>query len=192
MCANKGCLYAFVNDKKQNLMHWCFSAIFSDSETLPMCTSGSGTATGNLLYLKNNDYPANIRAEETNCTCSIETTSCTSNINVYFVHFELDDDGSCTDTQKIIINDNGTDSTFTCSDNTYYSITKKLTSSGNYLTVSLENTDGVAAGYVFTGYEGRLNRWRKLLNGIRANSYINLSSTNRNKNRLRLSSAEKV
>ena len=70
--------------------------------------------------------------------------------------------------------DNGTESTFTCSDNTGYSITKKLTSSGNYLTVSLENTAGVNAGYLFTGYEGRFNRWRKLLNGIRATSYINL------------------
>ena len=142
---------------------------------LPMCEAGSGASTGNLLYLKNNDYHRHIRATETNCTCSVETTSCTSNINVYFVHFELDDGGgACTDTQKIIVNDNGTEITFTCSDNTYYSITKKLTSSGNYLTVSLENTDGVAAGYVFTGYEGRLNRWRKLLNGIRATSYINL------------------
>ena len=121
-----------------------------------MCESGSGTSTGNLLYLKNTDYPVNIRTNETSCTCSVETTSCTSNINVYFVHFQLDDgSGSCTDTQKIIINDNGTDSTFTCSDNTYYSITQKLTSSGNYLTVSLENTAGVKAGYLFTGYEGR-------------------------------------
>ena len=122
-----------------------------------MCESGSGTGTGNLLYLKNNDYPINIRDAETNCTCSVETTSCTSNINVYFVHFELGDDGPCTDTQKIIISDNGTESTFTCSNNTGFSITQTLTSSGNYLTVSLENTAGEAVGYVFTGYEGRLS-----------------------------------
>ena len=140
---------------------------------LPMCASDPGTSTGNLLYLTNKAYPASILATETSCTCSVETTSCTSNINVYFVHFQLDDGlGSCTDTQKIIINDNGTESTFTCSDNTGFSITKKLTSSGNYLTVSLENTDGVEAGYLFTGYEGRFNRWRKLLNGIRATSCI--------------------
>ena len=121
-----------------------------------MCASGSAPTTGNLLYLKNDAYPASIRAAETSCTCSVETTSCTSNINVYFLHFELDDGGSCTDTQKIIINDNGTENTFTCSDNTGFTINKTLTSSGNYLTVSLENTDEVIAGYIFTGYEGRL------------------------------------
>ena len=110
---------------------------------LPMCASGSVSSTGNLLYLKNNDYPLYIRATETSCKCSVETTSCASNINVYFRHFELDDGGgSCSGSQKIIINDNGTDSVFTCSDNTYYSITKMLTSSSNYLTVSLENTAG--------------------------------------------------
>ena len=91
------------------------------------------------------------------------------------MHFQLDDgSGSCTDSQKITINDNGTETIFTCSDNTYYSIAKQLTSSGNYLTVSLENIAGVNAGYFVIGYEGRFNRWRKLLNGIRATSYINL------------------
>ena len=134
------------------------SCFFTDPMVLPMCASGSVTSTGNLLYLKNNDYPLYIRATETSCTCSVETTSCASNINVYFRHFELDDGGgSCTDSQKIIINDNGTDSVFTCSDNTYYSITKMLTSSSNYLTVSLENTAGVNAGLVFTEYEGRIS-----------------------------------
>ena len=132
-----------------------FLIFITDSMVLPICASGSGTSTGSLLYLKNNDYPHHVRATETSCTCSIETTSCTSNINVYFVHFELDyGSGACTGTQKIIINDKGTLITFTCSDNTDYYITKKLTSLGNYLTVSLENTDGVEAGYLFTGYEG--------------------------------------
>ena len=127
-----------------------------DSMVLPMCASGSATSTGNLLYLKNKDYPSNIRASETSCTCSVETMNCTSNINVYFIHFELDyGSGSCTHTQKITINDGGTDYTFTCSDNTDFSITKRLTSSGNYLRVLLENTAGVNAGYVLTGYEGR-------------------------------------
>ena len=123
---------------------------------LPICDSGSGTSTGSLLYLKNNAYPASLRATETSCTCSVQTTSCTSNINVYFVHFQLDDgSGLCTDSQKIIINDKGTEITFTCADNIGYSITKKLTSLGNYLTVSLENTAGMNAGYFFIGYEGR-------------------------------------
>ena len=144
-----------------------FLIFIPESQVLSMCASESGTSTGNLLYLKNNDYPIIIRASETSCTCSVETTSCTSNINVYFVHLSL------TGTQKIIINDNGTEKTFTSSDNTGYSITQMPTSSGNYITVSLENTDGMNAGYLFTGYEGRLNRWRKLFNGIRATSYIN-------------------
>ena len=134
---------------------------------LPICASGSGTSTGSLLYLKNNAYPASIWVAETTCTCSVETTSCTSNINVYFVHFELDDgSGSCTDSQKITINDHGTESTFTCSNNTGYSIIQKLTSSGNYLTVSLVNTEMVPAGYFFTGYEGMFIGWRKLLCNI--------------------------
>ena len=133
-----------------------FLIFIPDSMILPMCAAGSGTSTGNLLYLKNQAYPSNIIASETSCTCSVQTTSCTSNINVYFIHFELDyGSGSCTHTQKITINDGGTDYTFTCSDNTDFSITKRLTSSGNYITVSLENTAGVDAGYVLTGYEGR-------------------------------------
>ena len=136
---------------------YAFLIFIPDSMILPICASGSGTSTGSLLYLTNIDYPAKIRDTETNCTCSVETTSCTSNINVYFVHFQLDDgSGSCTDSQKIIINDNGTESIFTCSDNTGFSIIQKLTSLGNYLTVSLENTEVVRAGYFFTGYEGML------------------------------------
>ena len=143
----------YTSELQKRVLH-VFLAFIPDSLVLSICASGSWTSTGGLLYLKNIDYPRRMRDLQTNCTCSVETTSCTSNINVYFIHFELDDDGSCTDTQKIIINDNGAERTFTCSDNTYYSITKKLTSSGNYLTVSLENTDGVGAGYLFTGYEG--------------------------------------
>ena len=145
----------YTSELQKRIVHVILIFI-PDSMVLPICALGSGTTTGKLLYLKNNDYPMYIRATETSCTCSVETTSCTSNINVFFVHFQLDDaGGACTDSQKIMINDNGTERTFTCSDNTYYSITKKLTSSGNYLTVSLENTDWVEAGYLFTGYEGR-------------------------------------
>ena len=129
-----------------------FLIFIPESQVLSMCASESGTSTGNLLYLKNNDYPINIRASETSCTCSVETTNCTSNINVYFVHVTL------TGTQKIIINDNGTESTFTSSNNTDVSITKMLTSLGNYITVSLENTAEANAGYIFTGYEGGLIR----------------------------------
>ena len=77
------------------------------------------------------------------------------------MHVELGDGGgSCTDTQKITITDNGTDHDFTCSNNTKFTITKQLTSLSNYLTVSLENTAGVNDGYAFTGYEGRSFRCR--------------------------------
>ena len=138
-------------------MHrYVFLIFIPDSSVLPVCASGSETTTGDLLYLKNLGYPSKIRNVDTNCTCSVETTSCTSNINVYFVHFELNAGiESCTDAQKITISDNGTESIFTCSDNTGYNITRKVTSSSNYLTVSLENTAVVEAGYFFTGYEGR-------------------------------------
>ena len=135
-----------------------FLILITESQVLPMCASESGTSTGNLLYLKNIAYPASIGATETSCTCSVETTSCTSNINVYFVHLTLNA------TQKIKINDNGAENTYASSDNTDFAITQMLTSSGNYITVSLENTDGMNAGYLFIGYEGMLNAWRKLLN----------------------------
>ena len=122
-----------------------------------MCTTVSTTNTGLPLYLYHRDFPAApIRSADTNCSCSVETASCTSQINVYFVHFELADEGGlCRGTQKIEITDNETEQTFSCSENTYYSITLKMTSSGNYLTISLDNSAATNDGYFWIGFEGR-------------------------------------
>ena len=123
-----------------------------------MCSSATESSTGSPLYLYNTDYPNPIRSTETSCSCSVETSSCTSRINVYLVHFELDDgNGACTDTQTLEINDEGGNQTLTCSDNTDYTITLQKTSTINYVTVTLDNSAGTNAGYAWIGFEGIYN-----------------------------------
>ena len=120
-----------------------------------MCSDISATNTGLPVYLYNQGYPSKIRAADTNCSCSVETANCTSQVNVYFVHFQLaDGNGSCTGTQTIKIASNETERTFTCSVNTYYTITLKMISSTNYLTVLLDNSRGSGDGYFWIGFEG--------------------------------------
>lgn len=124
-----------------------------DTGILEMCSSVTLTDTGSALYFQNADYPSPIRSVETNCVCSIQTTSCTSQIKVYLVHFELDDGGGCTDAQKLQINDTGTIHTLTCSDNTDYTLTHQLTSTSNYITATLDNSAGTNAGRLWIGFE---------------------------------------
>ena len=122
-----------------------------------MCGSGSSTSTGEPLYVENFGYPANqILSFTTSCTCSVEAQSCSSKIKVYFVHFQLHDGGECPGTQKIVINDDEDVHEYTCSENTGYNITSILTSSTNYLTVTLDNPDGVAGGYFWMAFEGNI------------------------------------
>ena len=131
--------------------------IFSDSRVRALCDSVSPSENGSALYLTNKDYPAIIRSTETNCSCSVETRSCSSQINVYFVHVQLDDGGgSCTGNQKIEIDDQGVVHTFTCYNNTGYSITQSLTSSSNYLKIALDNQAGTEDGHFWIGFEGML------------------------------------
>ena len=73
------------------------------------------------------------------------------------MHFQLDDGGNtCSDTQNLEVNDSGTTLTFTCSDNTDYSISVKATSTLNYLTVTFGNPSGTNAGRIWIGFEGKL------------------------------------
>ena len=122
-----------------------------------MCTAEAKTATGSLLYLKNQDYPWEIRADETSCTCSIETKSCDSQIKVYFLHLDLSNGspGVCNPNQKIFITDKETAHTYTCSDDNDYVITLKMTSTSNYITIHLDNPDSVNDGHLWLGFEGR-------------------------------------
>ena len=113
--------------------------------------------TGNLLYLKNQEYPHPIKTDETGCSCSIEAKSCDSQINVYILHLDLSNGtpGVCNSNQRIIITDRDTTHTYTCSDDNNYVITKKMASTSNYITVQLDNPDGVNDGHVWIGFEGR-------------------------------------
>ena len=123
-----------------------------------MCTTESKPAAGNLLYLKNQDYPGPIRVlDDPSCSCSVETKSCESQINVYFLHLDLSNDipGVCNTNQKIVITDQETTHTYTCSDDNDYVITLKLTSTSNYITVQLDNPDRVNDGHFWLGFEGR-------------------------------------
>ena len=133
------------------------AVIFSDSRMSALCDSVSLSETGFALYLTNQDYPSGIRATETSCSCSVETASCSSKINVYFVHFQLVDvGGSCTGNQKIEIDDKGTVHTFTCNNNIGYSIIQRLTSRSNYLKIALDNQSGTRDGHFWIGFEGML------------------------------------
>ena len=119
------------------------------------CPRGKALVTGSISYLKNEDYPSAIRAASRSCSCSVEVHDCSSRIKVYLVHVQLGDGGgSCTGTQQLQINDDGTVTTFTCSDNTDFEITLKLTSSSNYITVTQRNSGGVNDGYLWLGFEG--------------------------------------
>ena len=122
-----------------------------------MCKRGSLTATGAPLYTLNSDYPAGlIRASSTSCSCSVEASSCNSQITVYFVNFELGDGGGlCTGNQNMQIDDKGSIQTYTCSQNTNYGITTTMTSSSNYITMTLDNSAGIADGKFWLGFAGR-------------------------------------
>ena len=121
-----------------------------------MSASSSLTATGSLLYIQNQGYPNTISASDTSGSCSVEVQDCSSQIKVYLVHFQLrDGGGSCTGTQQLQIGDDGTVQTLTCSDNTDFEITLQLTSTTNYITVTLGNSGGVNDGYFWLGFEGR-------------------------------------
>ena len=121
------------------------------------CSTESTTVTGNLLYLQNQEYPNPIRTDETSCTCSIEAKNCDSQINVYILHLDLSNGspGVCNPNQRIIITDGDATHTYTCSDDNDYVITLKMTSMSNYITVQLDNPDGVNDGHVWLGFEGR-------------------------------------
>ena len=86
----------------------CF-ATFSGSRTSKMCTTEAKSETGTLLYLKNQDYPQQIRGDGNSCTCSIEAKSCDSQVNVYILHLDLSNGspGVCNPNQKIVITDKG-------------------------------------------------------------------------------------
>ena len=130
---------------------------FTGARIGSMCDNFSQTNTGAATYIWNQGYPTKIRSTDTSCDCSVETTTCGEQIKVYFVHFELDDGGgACTDTQKIQIDDDGTEHTFTCSQNTGYIITLKMTSTTNYITVTLDNAAGTNDGYFWLGFEGTI------------------------------------
>lgn len=137
-------------------MSWQFSGILISDSRIGVMLLASRQETGNLLYLQNTDYPTGpIRAAETTASCSVETMSCSSQVNVYFVHFELSDGGGlCTDTQNLQVDDKVGFHTYTCSDNTDYTMNLKLTSSSNYLILTLNNPDGVNDGKFKIGFEG--------------------------------------
>ena len=134
----------------------CSSFVYtSETRIVSMCGSVSATSTGQPLYIENFAYPSNaIHSSDTSCSCSVEANSCFARINVYFVHFQLSEVGGCRGSQKIMLNDDGTVHDYTCSNNTGYEITSILTSSSNYLTVTLDNPDGVAGGYFWMAFEG--------------------------------------
>ena len=134
-------------------------SVSESTRILTMSASSSLTATGSLLYIQNQGYPNNkISASDTSGSCSVEVQDCSSQIKVYLVHFQLGDGGgSCTGTQQLQIDDDGTVQTLTCSDNTNFEITLKWTSSINYLTVTLGNSGRVNDGYFWLGFEGKMS-----------------------------------
>ena len=127
--------------------------LFSESRIAHTCTDMSLTATGTLIYLYNKEYPNTILSDESHCTCSIETKNCDAQINVYFLHFDL----KCNQNQKVVITDKDAIHEYTCANNNDYKITLAMTSTTNYITVRLDNPDGVKDGHFWLGFEGRKN-----------------------------------
>ena len=135
------------------LLFVCFLFCFLESRIAKTCTDMSLTATGTLLYLNNKEYSNPIRLDESHCTCSIETKSCDTQINVYFLHIDL----KCKPNQKVVITDRDTTHTYTCADNNNYNITLRMTSTTNYITILLDNPNSVIDGHIWLGFEGRTN-----------------------------------
>lgn len=121
-----------------------------------MCSFESVADTGRLLHIYNRGYPQSILSSDKICSCSVETRKCGSKINVYLIHFQLDDGGKlCTGKQQVHVYDNGSTHILTCFNNTYYSIEKKMTSAANYLTITLEHEGQINEGYIWIAFEGR-------------------------------------
>ena len=121
-----------------------------------MCSVGSLNGIGRLFHINNHGYPDSIASSDTNCSCSVETTDCDSKINVYFIHFKISDgDGLCIGSQKIYVHEYGKQQVLSCNDNTNYTITLRMTSESNYLTVTLDNKEEINGGMLWLGFEGR-------------------------------------
>ena len=122
-----------------------------------MCSTTSVADIGIPLYLYNKDYPSSISSSDTQCSCSVETTDCGSQIDVYFVDFQLaGGDEMCTSaSQQLHIQENSNTMTLECFNDTGYSITKKLTSDSNYLTITLENQDKINKGHFWMAFKGK-------------------------------------
>ena len=128
--------------------------IYFYSKGTSMCSTVEEAVTGSALYLYNTDYPNPIRKPDTACPCSVEATSCSSQINVYLIHFQLEDEEACTNTQQFIIDDIDSSHTLTCSNNTGYTITHILTSASNYITTTLRNPAEINDGRIWIGFKG--------------------------------------
>ena len=130
-----------------------------------MCSVVSQTVKGVPVYLQNHNYPDPMRSVDRRCSCSVQTSISTSKIRVYFVHFQLTDGGGlCSGKQSLTLNDNGRNFTWTCADNTYYTITELMESDTNYIAITLDNPEGQDDGYVWIGFEGKHICILKILN----------------------------
>ena len=129
----------------------------SDSQMFSFCDATQATDTGSAFYLHYSDYPATIRSSEINCACSVETTSCSSQINIRSIHFQLTDgSGACTGSQKLHIDDGKENVvTYTCNDNGLFAISILHTVNSNYLKITLDNPDGTSDGYLWLGIAGK-------------------------------------
>ena len=136
------------------LMILCFVLV---SRVFSFCGASQATETDSTIYIQNSDYHAAIRSSETNCACSVETTSCSSDITTLAVHFQLaDGSGTCTGNQKFHLDDGkGNIATYTCDNNTLYSISTLLTVDSSYLKITLDNAGGVNDGYLWLGIKSK-------------------------------------
>ena len=76
-------------------------------------------------------------------------------MTVNSIDLRLTDGGNtCTDTQKVTIDDKGSVSTYTCSQNTNFEPSSLHTSSKNYITIQLDNPDAINEGQLWLWFEG--------------------------------------
>ena len=126
-----------------------------ESRIVDFCTAGSISEAGKDVYLKNQDYPSAFRPTDTGCSCSVQTNLCNAKVTVNAIDLRLTDVGNtCTDTQKVSIDDKGSIITYTCSQNTNFEPSSLYTSSKNYIKVQLDHPDAINEGQLWLWFEG--------------------------------------
>ncbi|XP_052807781.1 mucin-5AC-like [Mya arenaria] len=157
-----GCNQTHYERFSGNYMHMDFFCI-AGPRILEMPSSCSATtldtsSAGETLYIQSPGFSSTgIPSSLAGCTCSVETDSCSSNIDIYTVQIILypkkDNNNTCTEQKQSlsIISSGGTAFEWDCIDSTVN--IGSQTASGNYLVLNLTNAHNVDQGSFWLGFK---------------------------------------